>query len=317
MQPSPSIRPDKSADLERSTQSPRKRSFNWRKAAANIATLIAVGALAVTAARLLGATWLKILTYSIVIALLMGLGILGAIYDKLGTWIDKGFMIALRAYLLFFGWMLIAFLPAVVILKLNRRIVTFPRTFQVLIFIGWGVLLAVMVWVVATERRRLQFFGWLETKIGRFTPLAYSFNLLMIAMIFFASITYVSAHDRFLPVKSNQTAVTVDSLHDFYLWHFVDAVPLLRVTDTIGWQKPMNYEGHLVGWILLLFKLAVIIPVIASFTSYWRNFGASHNTLATAHQSAHTGRHAGRRIRRAGGSTYYRRIARGYARSNR
>ena len=266
---------------------------------------------------MIGWSWRTLIFVSIFTAVIFGLGILQALNPAFRKRFEEISSRAFAAYMLFLGWMVIAFLPPFLMTNANRYIVTFPGTVQGVIIIAWAGLLGFWIWLVATERRRLRTFSWFEKRIGRFSPVAYSFNLLMIAVIFFALITFLSARNRISrPEFSEDKPVTVDSLQDFYLWHFIDAVPILRVNDTIGWKRPFNYEGHLVGWILLLFKLVVIIPVIACFASFWRNFGVLKSASPTGRQWPRTARSAGRHTRRAGGSTYYRRTARGYAQSN-
>jgi len=55
-------------------------------------------------------------------------------------------------------------------------------------------------------------------------------------------------------------------------------VPLLKVNETLGWKAPLSYDSRLVGLVLLVFKLAVIIPVIACFASYWKSYGGTKPT---------------------------------------
>ena len=295
---------------------PEKSRFR-KKVALKVAALIVMAGLAVMAARLLGGSWQKILTVTIVSSLIFVLGALGAIYKNFGEWIEKGYARAFSAYVRFLAWMVVAFLPMTIVLKLNERIVKLPRTFQVTIFIVWGALLAYAIWLVATERRRVILFRGLEQKIGRFTPLAYSFNLLMIAMIFFSSVTYLAAHEKIRMIQPAGSSVSVESLQNFYLWHFLEALPLLKVNETVGWKNPLSYESAFVGWILLLFKLAVIVPVIACFASYCRNLGGPNVTPLTARRLPRRARCGGRRTQRAGESIYYRHTVRGYGRSSR
>ncbi len=48
--------------------------------------------------------------------------------------------------------------------------------------------------------------------------------------------------------------------------HFVDAIPIFKVPDTILWKNGFTYiNTGAVGWILLIFKVAVIFPLMASF----------------------------------------------------
>jgi hypothetical protein len=48
-----------------------------------------------------------------------------------------------------------------------------------------------------------------------------------------------------------------------------DALPLLKVTETLHWEKPLTYNSAWVGLLLLGFKVTVIVPVIAAFAWYW------------------------------------------------
>jgi hypothetical protein len=62
--------------------------------------------------------------------------------------------------------------------------------------------------------------------------------------------------------------VTPGSISNFFRWHFLDAVPLLKVNETLGWRPPLTYDSFSVGCMLLLFKAVVILPVIGAFTWY-------------------------------------------------
>ena len=66
--------------------------------------------------------------------------------------------------------------------------------------------------------------------------------------------------------------MSVNAVADFFLWHFLNAVPVLKITDTLLWDPPLTYDQPVVGWILLVFKIAVISPVIAAFGWSWKRF---------------------------------------------
>ena len=53
-----------------------------------------------------------------------------------------------------------------------------------------------------------------------------------------------------------------------FIWHFLDAIPLLNVTETLRWDVPLTYGGALMGWLVLAFKAAVIIPLIQAVRTY-------------------------------------------------
>lgn len=72
------------------------------------------------------------------------------------------------------------------------------------------------------------------------------------------------------PSCASPCVLDAAALSNFYTWHLTDALPLLRVNDTLHWEEPLVYEGALAGWLVLGFKLAVIIPLIQAFRIYWK-----------------------------------------------
>jgi hypothetical protein len=47
-----------------------------------------------------------------------------------------------------------------------------------------------------------------------------------------------------------------------YIWHLLDAVPLLGLPAAIGWSEPSAGHDHASGALLLVFKLVVIAPML-------------------------------------------------------
>jgi len=47
-----------------------------------------------------------------------------------------------------------------------------------------------------------------------------------------------------------------------YVWQLVNAVPLLSVPNTIGWDQPRIFTDNLSGVLLLAFKLIVLVPFV-------------------------------------------------------
>jgi len=143
--------------------------------------------------------------------------------------------------------------------------------YQPVIFVIWGLLLAAAVALIATERTREWLFDCFQEKIGRTTPFIYSLNLLMIALMFFSALTYILVERGVLKFcQTAGTTVSQSTIADFYLWHFLDAVPLLKVNETFHWKEPLTYDSGGTAFVLLLFKLVVIGPVIAAFALYWK-----------------------------------------------
>lgn len=52
---------------------------------------------------------------------------------------------------------------------------------------------------------------------------------------------------------------------DFYLWHLFDSIPGIKFNETVGWTQRYAYSDKLSGWLLLTFKVLVIVSVIGSF----------------------------------------------------
>jgi len=98
----------------------------------------------------------------------------------------------------------------------------------------------------------------------------YTFDVLLVAVVFFSSVTYLMIDNQvFTDAIVSERRLTPGLLADFFLWHFFKAIPLLDVTTTLKWDEPATYESSFIGMVRLIFKLAVIIPSIAAFTWTW------------------------------------------------
>jgi hypothetical protein len=175
------------------------------------------------------------------------------------------------AYFRFIGWMLLSLGPLLVFTWLSRYVLAnHSLSYQIIIFVLWGLLLIWALTLIFTEKKRKRFFAKLQA-LGSFTPIVYAFNLLMIAVIFFSSVTFVLAqHGVIALTHPIQSAISHGAITDFYLWHFFDAVPFLEVNKTLHWDEPLTYESGWIGFALLVFKILVILPVIAAFAWYWK-----------------------------------------------
>jgi len=92
--------------------------------------------------------------------------------------------------------------------------------------------------------------------------------LVLYAIPCFASLT-LTLNDHHL-VKFDPAPPRNDfsGVESFYAWYFVDSIPGLKVPETLMWERPpYKYNDSLSGVLLLCFKLAVVIPVIGSFTA--------------------------------------------------
>ena len=57
---------------------------------------------------------------------------------------------------------------------------------------------------------------------------------------------------------------------DMYLWHLFDSIPGIKFNETVGWTQRYAYSDKLSGWLVLSFKVLVILSVIGSFVACGR-----------------------------------------------
>jgi hypothetical protein len=52
-----------------------------------------------------------------------------------------------------------------------------------------------------------------------------------------------------------------------YVWHFLDAIPLLKIPQTLNWRDPLTLESHAAGAGLLAYQLLIVLPVVTTVTA--------------------------------------------------
>ena len=52
---------------------------------------------------------------------------------------------------------------------------------------------------------------------------------------------------------------------DFYLWYFVDMIPVVKIWETLSVKAPVVANDLTAGVPLLLFRIAVVLPILALF----------------------------------------------------
>jgi hypothetical protein len=167
-------------------------------------------------------------------------------------------------YFRFCFWMIVAFAPPTLAFAAARAIEGSSLLWlQISAFVLWGCLLGIAISALMTEARRARLFHSLR-RVGAFAPLAYSFGVLMTAAALFGALTTALVARGYIAVDGDPRRAV-----DFYMWHFLDAIPVLKINETLLWNAPLTYHQSRVGLLLLIFKIAVIAPVIAAFAGYW------------------------------------------------
>jgi hypothetical protein len=119
--------------------------------------------------------------------------------------------------------------------------------------------LLVLMLVVGLKRKAYRQF---ETRviIGLFLMTA------LLAIIVFASASaLVYAWD---PRTYSGAIITVGKLSDFYGYMLLDAMPGVQLWDTFQVPPPLSYHGFLPALLLLAFRLAVVVQLIASLKEW-------------------------------------------------
>jgi hypothetical protein len=88
------------------------------------------------------------------------------------------------------------------------------------------------------------------------------------------------------------TAASLWSLEQYYLWQLVDALPLLGITQTLGWAAPVSFTDQLSGSLTLLFRLLLLVPLVRVALSGYQL--AQSAWLAHAESHAHDERRTSR-----------------------
>jgi len=142
-----------------------------------------------------------------------------------------------------------------------------PLAVQAMIFCSFASLLPVFL-LESGRRWALKFWARAE---GPYAALGLLPGLIVTLTSLFSSFTYVlrSHHVIQLQVVSG-TQPTVDNISMFYLWHFLNSVPLLDVTSTLRWTNPIEYQDVGTGALVLCYKAAVIVPITAMLVVFWR-----------------------------------------------
>lgn len=148
--------------------------------------------------------------------------------------------------------------------------ISWPLPLQIPAFIFFGVATFVLSVTLTLPRSRasvVRFWGvW--GSLGPATQLALTVIWLT---SFFAAATFVmERHNVVELVQRNSGSLSVEEIATFYAWHFLEAVPVLKIPETLRWAPPLMYTDSQTGVLVLTYKIAVILPVIATFFVFWK-----------------------------------------------
>ena len=152
-----------------------------------------------------------------------------------------------------------------------------PLPLQVVMLIIFLVPLLLWAWAITheqTARKAFDFGKGLEwarsfTR-GYVAPLVVSVGFVIFSLPWFAALSCTLQAIGVVEISPPfPQEGCFDRLHDFYAWHVLDSIPGLNITETIRWSQPYDYRDQVSGWILLAFKIVIVLPAIGSFV-LWR-----------------------------------------------
>jgi hypothetical protein len=148
------------------------------------------------------------------------------------------------------------------------------QVFFIVVFLGID---AYLISVLFDRGARTRMFLWLirDDVLGWHFPIvATSIMFYVLALAIFTTAAVLFEGWGIVDIRDSacSTACALDaaSVASFFTWHLAEAVPLVRISESLQWNTPLVYEGALAGWLVLGFKVAVIIPLIQSIRIYWR-----------------------------------------------
>lgn len=116
--------------------------------------------------------------------------------------------------------------------------------------------------------------AWVLRSWSEFVPVGPALGLafgVVLLTASFAAITFVFKHHDLVELSRGRPETpTVEEIATLYIWQFLQGIPLLDINDTLRWSQPLKYDDAQTGTLVLIYKLAVIVPVIGTFLTYWR-----------------------------------------------
>jgi len=167
-----------------------------------------------------------------------------------------------------------------------------PTVLQVIIMILWIAGLCLIAALLYLRSLRGSLSAWLGSeraprwlRVGPLKMPGWGALLLYMNLVFFAMggfsgvalllhrnqrCSEAEAAQQCVPmfVPGSRPSVDHGSLGDFFLWQFLNGIPALEVTKTIQWKEPLAIGNARAGWLVLLFKILVIIPIVWGFGRY-------------------------------------------------
>jgi hypothetical protein len=141
----------------------------------------------------------------------------------------------------------------------------------VLFLLAFALAGGVMLGVPRFRRMVLGEPGTIDVQLtGVLGPFALLAVMFVVMTSVFAAVTLVAADRNIVDLTAGAGLPSFEDIAQLYVWQFCKSVPLLDVNETLRWNVPFIYKGTGTGFLVLLYKVAVILPLIGTFLVYWK-----------------------------------------------
>lgn len=140
-----------------------------------------------------------------------------------------------------------------------------PVGVQVAVLAVEGTVLALGSSVIASSDRRARVVERSTNRALWSLHLALAFA----AAPFFGTVTALLAQTGLVAFTPASGTATAGTTSDFFVWHLMDAIPVVDVTGTLRWDEPLTYTDTRVGVLVLAFQVTVVLPVAATLRTWW------------------------------------------------
>jgi hypothetical protein len=76
-------------------------------------------------------------------------------------------------------------------------------------------------------------------------------------------------HNQVITLKPAQSELAMKDLYGKAVYEILDAIPILKIPSTLGWEDPIPDPAAAGGIIFLLLKLVVIVALAGLFSKLW------------------------------------------------
>ena len=147
-----------------------------------------------------------------------------------------------------------------------------PEWLHIAVLAFYVLGLSYCVYLMANEERIQKGLDRIRFLFGPSGLIVLPSLTLVVAASVFASVTLVLYRHGYVALQEcTGRPVTEGSLLDFYMWHFLKLVPLVKLTEVLKIGEPLCYTQKRIGLLILLFQALVVLPSINTVLYYWKH----------------------------------------------